>query len=74
MQAMDCAAQSAKQWISVIRQYEKLPNMTRDLLDDLVDRIDVYSDRRIKITLNYADPFQPLTTFLNRIEVIQDAV
>lgn len=74
MQAMDCAAQSAKQWISAIRQYEKLPNITRDLLDYLVDRIEVYSDRRIKITLNYADPFQPLTTFLNRIEVIQDAV
>ncbi len=74
MQAMDCAAQSAKQWISAIRQYEKLPGITRELLDFLVDRIEVCSDRGIKITLNYADPFQRLPAFLNRIEVIQDAV
>lgn len=73
-QAMECAAQSAKQWVSAIRQYEKIPNITRELLDDLVERIDVYSGKRIKITLNYADPFQPLTAFLNRIEVMQDAV
>lgn len=73
-QAMECAVQSAKKWISTIREYEKFPNITRELLDYLVDRIDVFGDRRIKITLNYADPFQPLTTFLNRIEVMQDAV
>ncbi len=73
-QAMEYAVQSAKQWIAAIREYEKLPNITRELLDYLIDRIDVCSDRRIKITLNYADPFRPLTTFLNRIEMMQDAV
>lgn len=71
--AMESAAQSATEWILAIKKYER-SNITEDLFNALVARIDVYSDRRIKITLNYADPFQPFTTFLNRIETMQNAI
>ncbi len=73
-QAMECATKSVQRWVSAIRQYGKSPGLTRELLDYLVKRIDVSGDRRIRITLNYADPFQPLITFMDRIEAMQNAV
>ena len=46
----------------------------RELIDLLIERIEVRSDRSIKVHLSYADPFKELKYFLHLAGVEQDAV
>lgn len=65
---------SSHEWIEAVRQYEKYPEVTRSLLEQLVEKIEVSSDRHVKITLNYVDPCQPLIKFLDRMEAMRNVV
>lgn len=64
---------TVNQWISAIKKYQELPVIDRKLLDILVDHIEVFEDRHIKIVLNYADPYQPITEYLEKSGVMQSA-
>lgn len=65
---------SSKAWLDAIQQYQKYPEITRGLLEQLIERIEVTSDRHVKITLNYIDPCRPLINFLNRMEEMRNVV
>lgn len=65
---------SSKAWLDAILQYQKYPEITRGLLEQLIERIEVTSDRHVKITLNYIDPCRPLINFLNRMEEMRNVV
>lgn len=51
------AVKGAELWLSAVRKYQKVPALDRGILDALVDRILISSDRSIHISLAYQDPF-----------------
>lgn len=72
MREKDAALSVTGKWLETIRKYQKLPAIDKALMDLLVERIEVFKDKTIKIILNYKDPYQPVMEFMNRIEVIKD--
>lgn len=56
---------TAETWLSEIQRYRKVPVVDRQLVDALVDRILVYENRDIHISLTYSDPFALLTACLD---------
>ena len=64
----------AEQWIAEMKRYQALPEIDRPMLDLLVKRILVFQDRSIKIELNYADPYEPLRTYMGKQPEVCDAV
>ena len=65
---------SAKQWANTLKEYHKLPEINREIVEILIDKILVSEDQSITVVLNFADPFKLLKDYLQEIEVIQDAV
>lgn len=51
---------TAQAWVRAMQEYQRLPVITKELLDTLVERISIHEDRSITIQLNYADPFAAL--------------
>lgn len=65
---------TAEKWVNALKKYQKLPEINREIMDELVDYIEVYSNREIEVYLNYCDPFQKVKAFLEQIsEVMKDA-
>ena len=71
--ALGTVVDTTQKWIDAVKKYQKLPFIDRELIDALIDSIEVYGDRHIKINLNYADPYEPLRSFLNQIGVMLHA-
>ena len=67
----DSVLRSAEKWVRRLRQYQALPELNRELLDQLVDRIEVTSGRDVRVKMRCADPFAPLSKYT---EVMPDAV
>lgn len=61
-------------WLDAVKRYHRLHKIDKELLDALIDKIIVFSDRRIEIAANYADPLKPVCDYLKRIEAEEDAV
>ncbi len=72
MREKDAALSVTGKWLETIRKYQKLPVIDKALMDLLVERIEVFKDKTIKIILNYKDPYQLVMEFMNRIEVLKD--
>lgn len=70
---LNVVVSTVNKWISAIKKYQELPVIDRKLLDILVDHIEVFEDRHIKIVLNYADPYQPITEYLEKSGVMRNA-
>lgn len=56
---------TAETWLAAIRRYRELPKIDRKMVDVLVDRIQVFEDRSIRILLTYSNPFAWLEAYLN---------
>lgn len=54
---------AAQTWVRGMQEYQRLPAITRELLDTLVQRISIHEDRSITIQLSYADPFAALRPY-----------
>lgn len=63
----DCVS-TTKSWIAVMKKYHRLPAIDRGLIDLLVKDIRVFGDKRIEISLNYADPYAPLLACMNKLK------
>lgn len=74
MHALESAVNTSYQWIEMIRTYQKLPEINGDILDALIKRIEVTADRKVRVILRYSDPYAPITQFLEKVEVTQNAV
>lgn len=48
----------ARQWLDGIRQFRKVPELTKNLVDLMIDRILIYEGGGIHIKLNYSDPYR----------------
>ncbi len=63
---------TAQMWLSAIREYKKLPAITRELFETLVDKVYISSSQKVKIQLMYADPCKPIMDYLERIGVMRN--
>ena len=72
-EALKRVLDEANEWVSAVRKYAALPELSRELLDLLVDSIIVYDHKHIKVNLKYADPYQIMESFLREIEVVESA-
>ena len=73
MSAFDDAFMSSKEWLELIKTEVTLDSIDRKLVDVLVKRIVIYSDKRIKIELNYSNPYESMNHYLDKIGVMEDA-
>ncbi len=64
---------ASKKWLDMIRRCQESKEITREIVDCLVSRIEVDQSKNIRVILNFEDPYQSLTGYLHRIEVTQDA-
>lgn len=63
---LNVVVNTVEKWIGVIKQYQEIPVIDRKLIDILIDHIEVFEDRHIKIILNYADPYRPMLDYLEK--------
>ena len=56
---------SLDKWITNLRQYTSSRKLTAEMLDAFVDKIKVYSDKRIEIVWKYTEDFSEYTSILN---------
>ena len=63
IEQMQKGLSTTQAWVRAMREYQRLPAITRELLDTLVERISIHEDRSITIQLNYADPFAALRSY-----------
>jgi len=61
---------TTQQWLNAIKEYKKLPEISRSILDALVDKIYISESKAIKIDLKYCDPYKPIMDYLQKVEVI----
>ncbi len=47
--------------------------MTSELIHQIIQRIDVYSDKRIQITFNYANWMEPLMDCVEEVKSLEGA-
>lgn len=60
---------TTKERLDVLKKYQNQSTIDRELVDALIDRIEVFGGRRIKITLKYEDPYQFVKPYLDTLEV-----
>lgn len=73
MKKLDMALGTAQKWIVMLKKYQKFPQIDRNLMEELIDRICVNENKEINISLNYADPYKPLMDCLEESEAIPNA-
>lgn len=66
--ALEAALSSTERWLQSVKQYHTLSEIDREVMDALVEKVLVFADRHIKIVLRYADPYKPLSDFLQGVE------
>lgn len=71
--SLDTALQTAQKWIECLNEYQKIPSVDRRVMDLLVDSIYVSREKQIKINLTYADPYQLLMDYLDKVEEVKHA-
>lgn len=65
---------STERWLRTLKAYHAMPEIDRKTVEYLVERINIYHDRRVEIILNYRDPYQMLRDFVDNLpEVVADA-
>lgn len=67
------ALQAAQKWIERLKEYQKIPSIDRRVMDLLVDSIYVNHKKQIKINLTYADPYELLMDYLDKVGEVKHA-
>lgn len=74
MNAVSAAVSASMEWVNALYKYWELPEITKELLDTLVDRIEVMDGHNIRVILRYSDPYVNLEHLLQRMEAVRHAV
>lgn len=64
---------SAQKWLNSLKKYRRLPVLNREIVDLIVERILIYSDKRIEIVLSCSDPYQAFAVILKETETNKHA-
>ena len=51
-------------WLSQFRKYQNLPSLSRAAVVNLVDKIELYPDKKIRVVLRYQDQLANMVEFL----------
>ena len=51
-------------WLAQFRQYRNLAKLTRTVVVNLIDKIHIYPDKKITVTLLYKDQLTDVIAFL----------
>lgn len=74
MNAVSTTVSASMEWVNALYKYRELPEITKELLDTLVDRIEVMDSHNIRVILRYSDPYANLEHLLQRMEDVRHAV
>jgi DNA invertase Pin-like site-specific DNA recombinase len=70
---LDGIVGGSDKWIQTLKGYQKFPVIDRKMVEYLVKKILIYPDSRIKIILNYQDPYSEVMEYVKFIpEVLAD--
>ncbi len=58
-------AESHHGWLDRFKEYENFQELNRSIVVNLVDRINIYSDKTIEVKLLYGDQFASMIEFIN---------
>lgn len=58
-------------WLRTFVETGALNEITPELIRQLIDRIDVYSDQRVQITFSYNNWMEPLLDCFNELQAIE---
>lgn len=58
-------------WLRTFVETGALNEMTPELIKQLIDRIDIYSDKRIQITFSYSNWMEPLLDCYEEAQIIE---
>ena len=72
--AVSATISASMEWVNALYKYWELPEITKELLDILVDRIEVVDGHNIRVVLLYSDPYANLEHLLQRMEAVRHAV
>ena len=70
LQELNKALNTTESWLSTIKEYHRLPVISRELVDVLIEKIIIYDGKTVKIELAFSDPFEPIMKYLSEVEVI----
>ena len=57
-------ASSDNKWIEHFKKYKNVNSLSRELIDNLIDNIYVYEDKKIRIKFKYEDEYNYLMEFI----------
>lgn len=65
---------ASKQWINALYKYWEIPEITRDLVETLIDRIEIIDGKNIRVILRYSNPYAHVESLIQRMEGVRHAV
>lgn len=65
---------ASKQWINALYKYWELPEITREVVETLIDRIEILDGKNIRVILRYSNPYAHVEELIQRIEGVRHAV
>lgn len=74
MNAVSATVSASMEWVNALYKYRELPEITKELLDTLVERIEVMDSHNIRVILRYSNPYANLEHLLQRMEDVRHAV
>lgn len=71
--ALETTLAASKKWIQEVYKYKKIPEVSAELVDALIDRIEVIDGKSVRIKLKYNDPYQNVQALERRMERVCNA-
>ncbi len=65
---------ASKHWINALYKYWELPEITRELVETLIDRIEILDGKNIRVILRYSNPYAYVEELIQRMEGVRHAV
>ena len=65
---LDSALVRTRKWLSALKRYQCFSEITREMMEMFVEKIEVKSDGTVIVRTAFADPFQPLMEYKQQID------
>ena len=72
--AVAATVSASKQWINALYKYWELPEITRELVETLIDHIEIIDGKSIRVILRYTNPYAHIENLIQRLEGARYAV
>ena len=65
---LDRALEATRKWLAALKTYQCFSEITREMMEMFVEKIEVKSDGTVIVRTTFADPFQPLMEYKRQID------